>query len=124
MGFIHEVDDNYFGLEERRESFKILFGADREEHDVFIRAVGGFSGSIELTPERIADLRALLDHPAIAKRLRQESLFQLGRDAGLLASYLHNLENYVNITAYQEGWDKLPEHLQDAMFPPLAESKT
>lgn len=122
MGFIHEVKDNYFGLEERRESFKIQFGADREEHDVFVHADKGFSGSIELTPERIADLRRLLDHPSIVKRLHQDSLFQIEGDAKLLAEYLFNLENYVNVTAYREGWDNLPEHLKDAIFPPLKEN--
>ena len=69
MGFIHEVGDNYFGLEERRESFVINFGGDREEHGVFVYADKGLSGGIELTPERLADLKTLLEHPVIKKLL-------------------------------------------------------
>jgi len=119
MGHLHEVGDNYFGLEERRESFIIQFGADREEHDVFIYADKGFSGGIELTLERIIDLRILLDHPAIVKKLEGVSLLQSEKDVDMLVNYLFNLENYVRVDAYKEGWDKLPEHLKDAIFPPI-----
>ena len=72
MGHIHETYDNYFGLEERSESFKILFGGDREEHGVFIRADDGVSGSIELDFERVSDLLKLLTHPAILMRLQED----------------------------------------------------
>lgn len=77
MGHIHEVaGDNYFGLEERRESFKILFGGDREEHGVFVFADDGVSGSIELDFERVADLLKLLTHPAILFRLQEMKTFE------------------------------------------------
>jgi len=70
MGFIHETGDNIFGLEERRESFVILIGGDREEHGIFIRADEGVSGGIELSFERVADLLEILNNPAVLTRMR------------------------------------------------------
>lgn len=72
MGFLHEVDGEHFGLEERSESFVITFGGDREENGIYVYAYEYTSGGIELTVERIAELRQLLDHPAIAERIENE----------------------------------------------------
>lgn len=72
MGYIHEVDGEVFGLEEREDSFVILFGGDREEHDVYVDALPGISGGIELSFERIAELRRLLAHPALSRKLHEE----------------------------------------------------
>lgn len=69
MGFIHETGDNVFGLEERRESFVITFDGDREDHGIFIYADEGVSGGIELSFERVADLREILNLPDVLARV-------------------------------------------------------
>ena len=77
MGFLHKVDGPEFGLEERSESFVITFGGDAEKAGIFIYYDEGISGGIELTLERMAELRQLLDHPAIAKRMEDEREIEL-----------------------------------------------
>lgn len=72
MGFLHEVDGEHFGLEEGSESFVITFGGDREKHGIYVYANYNISGGIELTIERIVELRQLLDHPAIIERIENE----------------------------------------------------
>lgn len=69
MGMVHSVHGPVFGLEERRESFYISFGGDREDHGLFIYADDGVSGALELDYERLSELRDLLFHPAITKAL-------------------------------------------------------
>lgn len=72
MGYVHKVDGEHFGLEERSESFVITFGGDREEHDIFVYALPKTSGGIELSFERIAELRRLLEHPALKRKMFEE----------------------------------------------------
>ena len=72
MGHIHEVDGEHFGLEERENSFVITFGGDREEHGIFVYALPETSGGIELSFERIAELRRLLDHTALNRKMFEE----------------------------------------------------
>ena len=72
MGYVHEVEGEHFGLEEREDSFVITFGGDREEHDIFVNALPETSGGIELSFERIAELRRLLEHPALNRKMYEE----------------------------------------------------
>lgn len=72
MGYVHEVEGEHFGLEERSESFVITFGGDREEHGIFVHALRETSGGIELSFERIAELRRLLEHPALKRKMFKE----------------------------------------------------
>lgn len=77
MGFIHKSKGEHFGLEERRESFVILWGGDIEEHGIFVYHQQGVSGGMELGFDRLRELRELMQHPAIQKVLDEEHvLFQ------------------------------------------------
>lgn len=51
----------------------------------------------------------------------KDRIRELEIDLGKMTSYLAGLDDYVNITVWREGWEALPKHLQDMIFPPLPE---
>lgn len=46
------------------------------------------------------------------------SLEQAEAERDALVRYLFELEGYVNITAHEEGWERLSKELKDRIFPP------